>query len=81
MSSGFEPGRSTRPQEPMKSVSPETSAFPTRKHCEPGVWPGVWTNLTFRLPTSTSSPPSTGARSDADSPVRRWTNGSSALWM
>ena len=81
MSSGLEPGRSTRPQEPMNSVSPETSALPTRKHCEPGVWPGVCRNLTFSWPTSTSSPPSTATRSDCESPVTRCTKGSSALWM
>ena len=36
------PGRSTRPQERAKSVSPENSASSIRRHTEPGVWPGVW---------------------------------------
>ena len=41
ISSGSPPGRSTRPQPCRKSVSPDTNAPFTRKHCEPGVCPGV----------------------------------------
>ena len=65
----------------MKSVSPETTALPTRKHCEPGVWPGVWSSFTLSCPMVTSSPPSTAWTSESESPVSRCTNGSSALWM
>ena len=39
---GSLPGRSVRPQERMNSVSPEIRRPSTRKHCEPGVCPGVW---------------------------------------
>ena len=45
-------GKSTRPQAPMNRVSPEMSCCCTRKHCEPGVWPGVCTSVIWTSPPS-----------------------------
>ena len=46
----FDPGKSTRPHEFTNSVSPEMRLPSTRKHCDPGVCPGVWRNFTSRSP-------------------------------
>ncbi len=43
--SGSPPGRSVRPQLSRNSVSPLTSLPSTKKHCEPGVCPGVWMSV------------------------------------
>ena len=61
-----DPGRSTRPQPSMKSVSPETRVFLIRKHCDPGVCPGVCRNSISIGPTSSVSPESTLTMSDSE---------------
>src|ERR1700693_1491944 len=50
IASGSEPGRSTRPHELTNNVSPETRLPSTRKHCDPGVCPGVCGKVTVRSP-------------------------------
>src|SRR5439155_1529712 len=48
----------------MKSVSPETSRPSTRKHCEPGVCPGVCRNIRASRPIASVSWLSTFTRSE-----------------
>ena len=79
MSSAFDPGRSTRPQPLMNSVSPDTSVLRIRKHWEPGVWPGVCRNSISMSPTFRVSPDSTLTRSESDSPVTFLTPSASSL--
>ena len=50
------PGRSARPQLPLKSVSPVKSASPQRSVTPPGVWPGVPITSKRRPAASTVSP-------------------------
>src|SRR5919202_6108296 len=52
IASGLLLGKSTRPQAPMNRVSPEISRCCTRKHCEPGVWPGVCNSVIWTSPLS-----------------------------
>ena len=52
------PGKSVRPQEPAKRVSPQNSTSPHRRVTEPSLWPGVARTDTVRPPTATVSPSS-----------------------
>ena len=52
------PGKSVRPQEPAKSVSPQKRASPQRSVTLPSEWPGVASTVTARLPTVRTSPSS-----------------------
>ena len=79
------PGRSTRPQLPRKSVSPETScegcpASSTRKHWEPGVCPGVCRRRTRMPPSSMMSPPSCSRNSLRGIPDTFATPSASSFW-
>lgn len=50
------PGKSVRPQERRKSVSPVKSASPQMSVTPPGVWPGVSMTRKVSEPTCTVSP-------------------------
>lgn len=63
------PGRSVRPQPSRNKVSPDTSAESTMKHWDPGVCPGVWTQVMRIDPTSMTSPAECAMRWSAVTPV------------
>ena len=48
------PSKVVLPGPPGNNVSPlnSTGDPSTRKHIDPGVWPGVWIVVSFSLPTS-----------------------------
>ena len=54
-------------------MSPATSRPSTKKHCEPGVCPGVWMSVIGTAPTVTVSPDEWSTRSESDAPVTRFT--------
>ena len=69
IAAGSLPGRSIRPQPSRNSVSPATSAPPTRKHWLPGVCPGVCSNSMSMAPTDTTSPGACSSMSLIEMPV------------